>query len=226
MRYIFIFFLLCFTVVTSAQDSIAVKKQTENCIGVYTGFSAFQNITKISNYYSIDNFILRDLLIFFRHKKHEFIGGPIIISSSRSTFIEGVSLSYAYHFGKKRTNLFLEGNIKNTWYTTNENDYIIPYSKSNSVDGSWMSDAKVMVLAAHIALGFEFKIFKFLSGQLAVGPGYFWVNPKPGMQISNAYYYSGTNDIYNKASPDNFYKNHFGFDWYARLGLAWRLYNF
>ena len=82
-----------------------------------------------------------------------------------------------------------------------------------------------MVLAVHVAIGFEFKIFKFLSWQIVAGPGYYWVHPKPGFQASYNPTYS-TYDAYNKMAPDNFYKEHFGFDWYARIGLAWRIYNF
>src|ERR1700744_4419210 len=228
MRYILFFTCLFLVKISSAQETVLQAKNKDNCIGIYTGFSLFENFGHIGNshtYYQLNQSILIDPLLFFKHKKHEFVGGPIIAPYWNKSCIAGGTFSYLYHCSKKRTNLFYEANLKSVWYSVNGAVPPSSYNEGDFNSGGGVSNAKVMVMAVHTALGFEFKISKFLSGQIAVGPGYYLEHAKPGFQASYNPAYS-TYDPYNTKAKDNFYKNHNGFDWYARIGLAWRIYNF
>lgn len=208
------------------ENNFKLKKPTNNCIGIYTGVAAYNNIGQIDYtgylypYYRVWNGQIIDFLISFKHKKHEIIGSPFVLFGRGIAL--GENLSYLYHFSAKRTHLFIEANIRNICYTIDHDDYIAPYNQNSFFLGIF-SNAKIMLLTVHAALGMEFKLCNFLYAQIAIGGGGYWVNPKPGSQTN------GVNpelDLFNSSNKINFYSNHYGFDWYFRTGLVWRIYNF
>ena len=226
MRHLFILIFFASSVSFAQDNYFTTKKSSDNSFGVYAGASYFNNSTPISNgYYELGMTNFYDPALYFKHNRHQFMAGPIIIPAFNRDLVPGGTLSYLYHFGNKRVHLFAEGNLKNMWYTINANDYMAPYNQTRIPYGGYFCEGKLMVLVAHAALGVEIKIFRFLYAQLAFGPGYYFIHSKPGYQVTPSYN-AMWDDPFNSNAKNNFYKNHSGPDLYGRIGLAWRIHTF
>ena len=229
MRYIFILLILsCTTLFLAQENNFKLKKLTDNSIGIYTGVSDFHNTNAVSSnpncYYVMISGLLYEPLLSFKHKKHEFIGGPILMGDwDRVVMAAGGTLSYLYHFSTKNTHFFFESNIRSIRYTCNNDGWFVPYNQSIPDGGGGFSNAKITLLTAHVAIGLEIKLCSFLFAQLAFGGGGYWIDPKPGLHVTGG---NSNLDPYNSSNKNNFYSNHYGPDWYGRIGLAWRIYNF
>jgi hypothetical protein len=204
---------------------MAIKKTPDNSFGVYTGVSFYQNTKPFNLNYTLNVVnTLKEPQVYFKHKKHQFMAGPTIVSPLvyNKNFVPGGTFSYLYHFGYKRVHLFAEANIKGLWYSDNAAGNIAPYHQPAPYYGGDISDGKLRVLTLHAMLGVEIKTFNFLCIQLAFGPGYYFIHAKPGHQAT----YPDNNDSFSLSIKDNIYKNPTGLDLYGRIGLAWRLYGF
>jgi len=228
-RFLFIVFIVGMANKCFAQDTV-IHKEKHNSIGIYAGFSAFNQygFDNLSNFIQLypntqSLFPPLEFLISFKHKKHEFIAGlygtTYMPNHTEKFFIFGGTASYLYHFNKKKVHLFFEGNFKLFAYTSPLSDaFIIPYNSTINNWGLSVNPASICTIVLHPAIGIEIKLWRFIYYQIAVGSGFYHIKAHDTYP-QNASYPS----LYTDAT---IYKGKYGFDWYARMSFAFRIYNF
>ena len=188
-RFLFLVFIVITSNLSFAQAGYITQKEKHNSIGIYGGFSGFGKSGFDNSWNAIQLFpnveglfgfgpAANDLLFSFKHKKHEFIAGLYGTTywhgQADKFFIFGGTASYLYHFSKKKTHLFFEGNFKVYGYTTMGEPFISPYNCTNN--SRWWSGyeqkaASICTIALHPAIGVEVKLWRFIYYQFAIGSG-------------------------------------------------------
>lgn len=238
-----LFVLLC-TYSTLAQQNFVAPNPKNHSISFYVGANAFEeyNIYRSNqpgnswtwqslNPYSIPSFsaISNLFSLTYKYKKHEFI--PVLYlanyysgNNKTKPFVLGGSLSYLYHFSKKRTHLFFEANFQTLFYTKGSDGMdIIPYGNSQFVL-KWVNEgfytANIQTYILNPALGVEVKLWPLTYLQFALGSGAYYLKGKPLTPIAESSQF-GYPDPYR-----NTYPGQFGLNWYARLSIIVRAFNF
>jgi len=235
-----------FCQILQAQQNVTAPKTKNHCISFYVGFSLLDSYYNNNRYtapnawgtinpYRVPSFLAVSNLfsLTYKYKKHEII--PLMYLASyynndnngkRKPFLLGGSLSYLYHFNQKPTHLFFEANLQTFFYNADNGDiYITPYGSSQhqvTLYSGYNNVANIQTYIVNPALGLEVKLWKLTYLQLAVGSGTYYTKGKSETP-------AGIITSYGYGFPDTFrniYPGVFGLNWYARLSIIVRAFNF
>ncbi|HTA62446.1 MAG TPA: hypothetical protein VK835_08320 [Bacteroidia bacterium] len=242
MKPILLALFLCLLQLAKAQPTFTNAKAKNHSISFYVGANAFQEYRSRSNqpgnsyiWQSINPYIIPSFTslsnlfsLTYKYKKHEIIPlmylGSYYNNNKAKPFVLGGSLSYLYHFNQKPTHLFFEANLQTLFYTKgSDGKDIVPYGNNQFVNG-WAKEnfysTSIQTYMLNPALGLEVKLFKLTYLQLAVGSGAYYLKGKSITPIAESSQF-GYSDPYR-----NTYSGQFGFNWYARLSIIVRAFNF
>jgi len=221
-----------------AQQKYTVTKTKNHSISFYVGANGFENYKRTSSYQANTrqtinpgNFpsfsaISNLFSLTYKYKKHEiipvmYLGNYYTGNDKTKFFLMGGSLSYLYHFNQKPTHLFFEANFQTLFYTANnETSSVDPYKGKKTFDSNAEQKASIQTYILNPALGLEVKLWPLTYLQLAVGSGAYYTKGKPA--ISPAI----TSQLGMPDSFQNLYPGVFGLNWYARISIIVRAFNF